>query len=315
MARDIYILSTKFLHSFFRVLGNLNLLKMDPYKILDVPKNFSLNQLKDNYKRIALKVHPDKGGTEQLFQLVTKAYKMLVEEYNRRVAERDFNELKHEFRQTLKSQSARPTTRYQDNEPRANSKFDINKFNQVFQENRIDTVTDKGYHDWMSTTDAPAPKQLKNFNDKAFHRQFDKQAAIDKNNKYIIPYKEPEPLLMSKKIGFTELGQDDIDDFSGENTSKKNLNYMDYKVAHTTTRIVDPTLAKNIRQYKNIDELEKDRSSVRYEMNEEEMEDYVLQKKLEKIREQKRLEAMRQQEDAIANHYERVNRLMIGMRR
>lgn len=287
---------------------------MDPYKILDLPKNFTLNQLKENYKRIALKVHPDKGGTEQLFQLVTKAYKVLVEEYNRRVAERDFNELKHEFQQSLQLQPTAPV--YGDREePRGNSRFDINKFNKIFNDNRMERVTDKGYTDWMSKAEVPEQRPLKSFNEKSFHKHFERQTALDKTNKYIVKYKEPEPLLVSKKIGYTELGQEDIDDFSGENTSKKNLNYMDYKVAHTTTRIVDPNIAKGIRQYKNIDELERDRSHVRYEMNEEEMEEYVLQKKLDKIREQKRLEALRQEEQSIASHYERVNRQLIGLRR
>lgn len=296
---------------------------MDPYKLLDVQKNFTLSQLKENYKRIALQVHPDKGGTEQLFQLVTKAYKLLLEEYNRRVAEKQFHDLKHDFQKSVKLQQPRQNTQFtqsvassQSSQANAQGRnFDLNRFNQIFNDNKMETVTDKGYSDWMTEDTVPKQKQLKSFNEKAFHKTFEKQSAVDRNNKYIIPYKEPEPLLMSKKIGFTEIGQEDIDDFSGDNTSRKNLNFMDYKVAHTTNRIVDPSLAKQIRQYKNIDELEKDRSQVRFEMNEEEMEEYLLQKKLDKIREQKRMETLRQQEQALAEHYERVNRMTLGLRR
>lgn len=296
---------------------------MDPYKLLDVQKNFTLSQLKENYKRIALQVHPDKGGTEQLFQLVTKAYKLLLEEHNRRVAEKQFHDLKHDFQKSVKLQQPRQNTQFSQSVAATQSSqsssqgrnFDINRFNQIFNENKLETVTDKGYSDWMTEDTVPKQKQLKSFNEKAFHKTFEKQTAVDRNNKYIIPYKEPEPLLMTKKIGFTEIGQEDIDDFSGDNTSRKNLNFMDYKVAHTTNRIVDPSIAKNIRQYKNVDELERDRSQVRFEMNEDEMEEYILQKKLEKIREQKRMETLRQQEQALAEHYERVNRVALGLRR
>lgn len=293
---------------------------MDPYNLLDVPKNFSLSQLKENYKRIALQVHPDKGGTEQLFQLVTKAYKLLLEEYNRRVSERQFHELKTDFQKSVKIQQPyqQPAFQQASSAGAASSssdRFDVKRFNKIFDETRMQDITDKGYQDWMTEETVPKQKQLKNFNEKAFHRSFEKQTAVDRNNKYIIPYKEPEPLLMSKKINFTEIGQEDIDDFSGDNTSRKNLNYMDYKVAHTTNRIVDPSLAKTIRQYKNIEELEQDRSQVRFQMNEEEMEEYLLQQKLEKIREQKRKDAVRRQEQALAEHYERVNRMTLGLKR
>ena len=54
---------------------------INPYEILGVTKNFTLDELKDKYKRVAKKVHPDRGGSQQLFNLVTLAYKKLVEEY------------------------------------------------------------------------------------------------------------------------------------------------------------------------------------------------------------------------------------------
>ena len=51
------------------------------YEILGISKNFTLDELKDKYKRIAKRVHPDRGGNEQTFKLVTLAYKKLYEEY------------------------------------------------------------------------------------------------------------------------------------------------------------------------------------------------------------------------------------------
>ena len=283
---------------------------MDPYKILDLPKSFTLTQLKENYKRIALQVHPDKGGSEQLFQLVTKSYKYLLDEYNKRNSEKEFYDLKNDFKKSLKVHEGRSSGAVSDSKG-----FDINKFNKIFNDNKLETVEDKGYQQWMQHSDVPQQKQLSSFNEKQFHREFEKQKPVDKQNKYIVKYKEPEPLTAAKKISFTELGVDDVDDFSGENMSKKNLNYMDYKVAHTTTRIVDPSLVKNVKQYKNVDELEKERSRVRYQMNEEEMEEYILQKRLEKLREQKRVETLRKQESMQSDHYERVNQLLLALRR
>jgi curved DNA-binding protein CbpA len=50
---------------------------IDPYKTLGVPRNFTLEQLKTSYKKIALSVHPDKtpGNSDYMFKIVTKCYK------------------------------------------------------------------------------------------------------------------------------------------------------------------------------------------------------------------------------------------------
>ena len=50
---------------------------INPYEILGVSKNYDLDELKQKYKLLAKKVHPDKGGSEQLFKLVTLCYKKL----------------------------------------------------------------------------------------------------------------------------------------------------------------------------------------------------------------------------------------------
>jgi curved DNA-binding protein CbpA len=71
---------------------------MDPYKVLNIPKNFTLEQLREQYKKMALQVHPDKGGSAELFDLVTSCYKKLLRHQERKI-EKDFMELKKEFKQ------------------------------------------------------------------------------------------------------------------------------------------------------------------------------------------------------------------------
>lgn len=277
---------------------------MDPYQILGLNKKFTLQELKDKYKSIAVKVHPDKGGTEELFLLVTKCYKLLLAEYNKRVTQKEYHELKADFKKVqAQPQRAPPST-----------KFDLDKFNRIFSENKLEDAYDKGYKEWMSdepVKDIPKPKG--SFTIDSFNSRFEKQ-ELDSKNKYIVKYREPEPLMASKKISFTEIGVDQIDDFSGDNTSHKSLNYMDYKVAHSTSKIVDPRLAQSIKQYKNIEELEKQRSQVSYEMDEETMEEYQARKKLEKLKERQRKEAIAKQERLMNEQYERVNMLMLGRR-
>lgn len=282
---------------------------MDPYQILGLNKKFTLQELKDKYKTIAVKVHPDKGGTEELFLLVTKCYKLLLAEHNKRVAQKEFYDLKTDFKKSqAQPQRAHPSSKLN------LDKFDLDKFNRVFSENKLEDAYDKGYKEWMS--DEPVKDIVKpkgSFTIDSFNSRFEKQ-ELDSKNKYIVKYREPEPLLASKKMSFTEIGVDQVEDFSGDNISNKNLNYMDYKVAHSTSKIVDPRLKENIQQYKNIEELEKQRSQVSYEMDEDTMREYLARKKLEKMKERQRKEAIAKQERMMNEQYERVNMLMLGRR-
>ena len=45
-------------------------LKIDPYKILDISKNYDERSLKKAYLKMANKTHPDKGGDSNKFKIV-----------------------------------------------------------------------------------------------------------------------------------------------------------------------------------------------------------------------------------------------------
>ena len=70
-------------------------------------------------------------------------------------------------------------------------------------------------------------------------------------------YKEPEPLLLSKNLQFTELGNKRPDDYSSSSIKKNNsLSYSDYMKAHDGTRLVDTEIIKNMKEFKSVDEYE-----------------------------------------------------------
>ena len=50
---------------------------MDYYQILGVDKNADAKTIKKSYKRLAMKHHPDKGGEEEKFKEIQKAYEIL----------------------------------------------------------------------------------------------------------------------------------------------------------------------------------------------------------------------------------------------
>ncbi|XP_027165241.1 chaperone protein dnaJ 49 [Coffea eugenioides] len=61
--------------------------KKDYYAVLGVEKNCSVEEIKKAYKKLSLKVHPDKNkapGSEDAFKKVSKAFKCLSEDDSRR---------------------------------------------------------------------------------------------------------------------------------------------------------------------------------------------------------------------------------------
>lgn len=59
--------------------------KIDYYKILEVNKQSSLEEIKKSYKKLAIKHHPDKGGNPEHFKNISEAYQVLSDSEKRKV--------------------------------------------------------------------------------------------------------------------------------------------------------------------------------------------------------------------------------------
>lgn len=293
--------------------------QFDPLAILDLPANYNIDMLRNAYKQVALKAHPDKGGSEYLFKVVTQCYRYLLADLKKREADKQFHELKKEFLKETQQQHRHKQSHKSPPSPQSaqtvfynGSRFDPDKFNKFFTDNRfIDEVHEQGYKEWMEKHEIKeTPKYKGSYNAHGFNEQFEKNTQVSVNNKHLIKYKEPEPLVASKRLGFTELGQDSIDDFSGENKSLKNLNYMDYRLAHTTSRMVDPATVSERQRFQNIQELERTRENVRYQMNESELREYDKKLRIQKKLDEQRQNTLRSYDERLANHYSKVNSLL-----
>lgn len=58
-------------------------IRMDLYKQLGVEKSASTSEIKKAYMKLAKTVHPDKGGNEEEFKQINKAYNILIDEEKR----------------------------------------------------------------------------------------------------------------------------------------------------------------------------------------------------------------------------------------
>ena len=76
-------------------LSDLEKSNIDSLRLFQLQKNYTLDELKVAYKKLAMKTHPDKtGGNAEQFQLVTKCYMSLLEKHKNREAEKPFNDLR-----------------------------------------------------------------------------------------------------------------------------------------------------------------------------------------------------------------------------
>jgi hypothetical protein len=92
----------------------------------------------------------------------------------------------------------------------------------------------------------------------------------------------------------------------------RSLNYMDYRVAYTTHTLVDDSVVDHRREYKNVNDLESDRSKITFTMTPEEVRQHQL-KEIAKQKEDKKHQTVVSKRDAIIQEqYLRANKLMLG---
>jgi curved DNA-binding protein CbpA len=289
-----------------------------------VSKNSSIDVIRKKYKKLALNAHPDRGGSELLFNLIKQSYKSICD--NIKNPDKTFNELKDEHNSYKKSEykysNIKTDKLHTSSKPTKINIDDFNtKFNKVFEENRLGSPQDKGYSHLMNKSsntrdDINIPKTLKRFDINSFNKKFNKLSTNDINTKQLSKYVEPEPLTMTKSLQFTELGVDKIKDFTGKNDNSSKLHYMDYKKAHSTSKLIDvKTSDKRLDQnFKTMYDIEKHRNDTNFEMTDDDRKQYeILQEKKER-RERRRQEHLLTQDKIIQEHHDKTHQLLLNLK-
>ena len=109
------------------------------------------------------------------------------------------------------------------------------------------------------------------------------------------------------KQNYQELGGDAPGDYSNGPDSK--MSYTDYRKAHTQTTLINPNQVK-VRQYRNVDELNRARGEKPF-LTEEEAMVIERNKKLEEEKEEERLMRLNQYDERAFRQFERVNKLFL----
>jgi len=235
-----------YLHEAYQLLG------------IDDSKPLTHEALKSAYKRAAVKTHPDKGGSPELFDSVTRAFLYIQEILEKLIPKtgKDGNDVRFSVSVTpeeaMKARGiVNPTAaadknalKLEDAPPVALNpkKLDMNVFNKLFEENKLpDPDKDDGYGDWLKSQDNTRGTQAAmkgKYNADVFNRTFEeeaKRAAAAPQNQ-LSKYRPPSEMILAPGFG-TELGAARPDQYTKLNTAisgaSGGIAYTDLKYAYS----------------------------------------------------------------------------------
>lgn len=230
-------------------------------EVLGIQEEVALTEesLKSAYKKMALKAHPDKGGSEEYFEAVTRAYAYLTEILKHmRGGKRDFNG-RVEAPTSLNVSRDAEAEKWKHNEPvRLNAKnLDMNAFNKLFEQTHIPDPDSDGYGDWLKTADSKAntgPKFSGQFNRDVFNRMFDDEARKNqRGSNSLIVHPGEMALTLNPTSGVSYVGEK-VESYTAATGSK--FQFTDLRGAYTSESTISDKVAnvqvgeRNLEQYR-----------------------------------------------------------------
>ena len=265
--------------------------------------------LKLAYKKAAVKAHPDKrGGSEEKFEIVTRAYAYLSEILTRVNGGRK-KESKVEAPAALQETRTNESQAWQQAEPvRLNpKKLDMNAFNTMYEQTRIPDPDDDGYGDWLKNeVDAPkGPAFSGKFNRDVFNKMFESAQQQQQQNQLM---KVPQAMTLAPMSG-VELGRTAADTYTAP--ANANLKYTDLKQAYTTENVLTNQVSNVRIDLRDIKEYRATRERAPDPLNNEELAN-LAKAEDEAAKREKNRQIRAAQDDSVAEQYfQRMKRLVI----
>ena len=281
-------------------------------EVLGLEEEVALTEeaLKKAYKRVALKAHPDKGGTEEEFEAITRAHAYLGE-ILLRVKGGRAKEGKMEAPEALQDNRTTESKQWQHVQPvRLNpQKLDMNAFNQMFEQTRIPDPEEDGYGDWLKGEEGAAagPTFGGKFNRDVFNRAFEDEAKKKAAGQQLA-VRQPEALTLAPNHG-VELGRGGGGSFTA--AANASLKFTDLKNAYTNENMITNQVADVRVEARSFDQYSSSRKTAPAPLSDNELAGVMAAEEAAARREeQRRLRAA--QEDSLGSQYfERMKQLVI----
>lgn len=289
--------------------------------VLNLQEEVALTEdaLKAAYKKAATRAHPDKGGSEESFEAVTRAYAYLTEILRRVRGGRD-KEGVVEAPEKLTTGRKEEAKAWEQVEPvRLNAKnLNMDAFNKMFEATRMPDPDDEGYGDWLKDGpegDKPTgPNFGGKFNRDVFHKMFEDEVKKSQRgrgeniNNHQLAVMTAQSMTLAPSFG-VEIGRDRPADFTAPYDSK--ITFTDLRNAYTKDNTFSAQVADVPVEKRSFSQYQADYKSAPKPLQDHEMEAYVSsERQASQYEEQRRLRAA--QHDIQANDFfERMKRLVI----
>ena len=265
--------------------------------------------LKKAYRTAAARAHPDKGGSEERFEAVTRAYAYLSE-ILRRIHGGRSKEGKVEAPSQLKDSRAQESDQWKHVEPiRLNpKKLDLNAFNQMFEKTRMPDPDDDGYGDWLQEkTETKQDRAFSGkFNRDVFNQMFEERNKKDPESNALISL---QPQAMTLAPMAVELGRDRPSTYTAP--ANANLKYTDLKQAYTVENTVSNQVANVRVDIRDIKSYQAERKRAPDPMTDQEMAAVAAAEKAATERERQRALRAAQEGAAASEYFARMQRLVL----
>ena len=217
-------------------------------EVLNIQEEVALTDesLKTAYKKMAKISHPDRGGSSEYFEAVTRAYAYLTEilsvmQRGKRKTEAPVHTGAADHLRGTREEEAK---QWEHAEPvRLNAKnLDMNAFNKLFEESHMPDPDADGYGDWLKSTDggSAGPKFSEKFNRDVFNRMFDEETRKSKQPSNQLVHPGEMALTLNVNSGTDLLGTRP-DTYTAAPNSR--FQFTDLRGAYTTDNTVSDKVA------------------------------------------------------------------------
>ena len=224
-------------------------------EVLNIQEEVALTEetLKSAYKKMARKAHPDKGGSEEYFEAVTRAYAYISEILSHMKGKK---EVRVEAPASLHRNRDTEADTWKHSEPvRLNAKnLDMNAFNNLFEQTHMPDPDSDGYGDWLKSSDQKTgPKFKGEFNRDVFNRMFDDESKKNHRSSSLIVHPGEMALTLNPTNGVDLVGERP-DSYTAAPNSK--FQFTDLRGAYTSESTISDKISnvkvgeRNLEQYR-----------------------------------------------------------------
>ena len=283
-------------------------------KVLGIEEEVALTDavLKTAYKKAVIKAHPDRGGSEEHFEAVTRAYAYLTDILHLIQGQKGRVDKPVPELDSVKEKRKEQAEQVAYVEPvRLNPKnLNINAFNQMFEQTRVPDPDEDGYGDWLKSGDSGkvsnGGKFGKEFNRDVFNNMFERENGSGGGNQ--VALRQPEALVAYMPSGI-ELGRDRPPDYTA--ALNATTRFTDLKNAYTSDNVFSGQVAGLPVENRTFDTYKNEREKGPAKYSSEETAAIATWEQQQAVREKQR-QLRAAQEHTIANDYhERMKRLVI----